>query len=65
MVPPHPGPGKYESQPGALNHPMKEVNPMIVSHNSVARQLARRAVTTRNPQTWRRAMRRLRREVAA
>jgi hypothetical protein len=38
---------------------------MIVSHNSVARQLARRAVTTRNPQTWRRAMRRLRREVAA
>jgi hypothetical protein len=38
---------------------------MIVSPQSIARQLARRAVTNRNPQTWRRAMRRLRREVAA
>ncbi len=38
---------------------------MIVPSYSVARQLARRAVTRKNATTWARAMRRLRREVTA
>lgn len=37
----------------------------IVTSTTLARQLARRAVTRKNATTWARAMRRLRREVTA
>lgn len=56
---------KVATKAAPLLEPTNGTNNMIVPSYSVARQLARRAVTRKNATTWARAMRLLRREVTA